>query len=145
MRYELTDEQWARLAPQLPRSGRGGQWRDHRQVLNGILWILHTGAPWRDLPARYGPWQTAYDRFNRWRRDGTWDRLADALLAALAAARRLDWDVACLDSTTIRASRAAAGGGKKGGPPSPRTTASAARAGASRRSSTSRVTRVATA
>ncbi len=71
-RGELTDGAWAQLRPLLPRNGRwGGQWRDHRQVINGILWRLRVGAPWRDVPARYGPWQTCYDRFVRWRRDGT--------------------------------------------------------------------------
>ena len=75
-RGELTDEAWARIAPLLPEKGRrGGRWRDHRTVVNGISWKLRTGAPWRDLPARYAPWQTCYDRFVRWRRDDTWDRL----------------------------------------------------------------------
>lgn len=58
---ELTDEAWARIAPLLPKNGRrGGRWRNHREVVNGILWKLRTGAPWRDLPERYGPWQTCY-------------------------------------------------------------------------------------
>ena len=72
-RRELTDKAWAQLAPLLPgNQRRGGRWRDHRTVVNGILWKLRTGAPWRDLPERYGPWTTCYDRFIRWRRDGTW-------------------------------------------------------------------------
>ena len=75
-RGELTDAAWAVLAPLLPQNGkRGQQWLDHRRVINGILWKLRTGAPWRDVPERYGPWQTCYDRLVRWRRDGTWDRL----------------------------------------------------------------------
>ena len=75
-RGELTDTAWARIAPLLPSGRRRGkQWADHRRVINGILWKVRTGAPWRDLPERYGPWQTCYDRFVRWRRDGTWDRL----------------------------------------------------------------------
>ena len=62
---EFTDEAWARIAPLLPENGRrGGRWRDHREVINGILWKLRTGALWRDLPERYGPWQTCYDRFS---------------------------------------------------------------------------------
>ena len=74
---EFTDEAWTRIAPLLPKNGqRGGRWRDHRKVVNGILWKLRTGAPWRDLPERYGPWQTCYDRFSRGRRDGTWDPAA---------------------------------------------------------------------
>ena len=61
---KLTDEAWARIAPLLPEYGRRGvRWRNHREVVNGILWKLRTGAPWRDLPERYGPWQTCYDRF----------------------------------------------------------------------------------
>ena len=75
-RGELTDEAWERIAPLLPENGRRGkQWKEHREAVNGILWRIRTGAPWRDLPSRYGPWQTCYDRFARWRRDGTWDRL----------------------------------------------------------------------
>ena len=68
-RGELTDEAWERIAPLLPENGRRGkQWRDHRAVVDGILWKLRTVAHWRDLPERYGPWQTCYDRFVRWRR-----------------------------------------------------------------------------
>src|SRR5260370_17930486 len=75
-RGELTEEAWTTIVPLLPTSGkRGGQWRDHRRVINGILWKLRTGAPWRDLPERYGSWQTCADRLYRWRRDGTKDRL----------------------------------------------------------------------
>jgi transposase len=70
-RGELTESAWTTIEPLLPRSsGRGGQWRDHRTVINGILWKLRTGAPWRDLPERYGPWQTCADRLSRWRREG---------------------------------------------------------------------------
>src|SRR4029434_6890791 len=73
-RFELTDQEWERLAPLLPvmTPQRGGRWRDHRQVLNGILFRVRTGVPWRDLPARYGPWETVYKRFARWQTDGTW-------------------------------------------------------------------------
>ena len=69
-RGELTDKAWEQIVPLLPENGRRGQqWKDHRKVINGILWKLMTGAPWRDLPECYGPWQTCYDRFVRWRRD----------------------------------------------------------------------------
>jgi transposase len=79
-RDELTDRMWRRLAPHLPaNSRRGGQRRDHRQVIGGIPWKPRTGAPWRDLPARFGPWQPADDRLVRWRRDGTWDVILAAL------------------------------------------------------------------
>ena len=83
-RGEITDKAWERMAPLLPENGqRGGQWQDHRKVVNGILWKLRTGAPWRDLPERYGPWQTCYDRLVRWRRDGIWDRLLLAMWSGL--------------------------------------------------------------
>jgi transposase len=81
--HELTDAARAVLEPLPPRPGRGHPWRDHRMVINGILWVLATGVPWRDVPERYGPWQTLYDRVARWTRDGTWDRLLAALLAEM--------------------------------------------------------------
>lgn len=122
-RYELTDEQYALVADLLPPNGRsGGQWRDHRQVLNGIFWILHTGAQWRELPERYGAWKTVYGRFNRWRREGLFDRMLRRLQVRLDGDGRIDWDLWCVDGATVRASRSAAGGGKKGEPGSPRTT-----------------------
>src|SRR5512143_1820275 len=71
-RGELTDAAWARIEPLLPvTGGRGGRWRDHRQVINAILWQARTGAPWRDLPERYGPGKTAHERLRRWTADGT--------------------------------------------------------------------------
>jgi transposase len=110
-RDELTERGWARLAPLLPQGRRrGGQWRDHRQVINGVLWKIRTGARWADIPARYGPHQTCYDRFRRWCADGTWDRL----LAALQRAGPVDPTVS-VDSTVIRAHQTAACGRKKGG------------------------------
>ena len=71
-RRELTEEAWSATAPLLPRSEgrRGGQWRDHWTVINGNLLKLRTGAPWRDLPDCYGPWQTCADWLYRWCRDG---------------------------------------------------------------------------
>lgn len=130
-RHEISDDGWALVAdlmPPAPPRG-GGRWRRHRQVFNGMLWKLGTGAQWRDLPGRYGPWQTVYDRFVRWRRDGTFDRILDRLRLRLDAAGRIDLGTWCVDGTTIRASRSAAGGGQ-GRRASRRTTASAARAGA---------------
>jgi transposase len=82
-------------------------------VVNGILWILHTGAPWRDLPERYGPWETVYKRFNRWRADGTWVRIVTSLLDELDDRGQIDHDLWCIDASVIRASRAAAGAKKK--------------------------------
>ena len=114
-RHEVSDEQWSWIkdifgAP----CGRGRPCRDYRQILNGILWILRTGAPWRDLPERYGPWQTVYSRFRRWQREGMWDRLLEHLQRELDAAGRPDWELWCVDGTQVRASRAAAGAPKRG-------------------------------
>lgn len=79
----LTDAAWARLAPLLPARGRRGkQWRDHRTVLAGILWVMRTGASWREVPPDLVPWQTANTRYTRWRRDGTWATILVALLPA---------------------------------------------------------------
>jgi transposase len=112
-RYELTDEQWKLLENLFPKQGRGGRWLNHRTTLNGMLWILRSGAPWRDLPERYGKWQSVYDRLNRWRRDGTFDRVLKALQIRLDKAGQIDWDLWLVDGTSIRASRAAAGARKK--------------------------------
>ena len=112
-RGELTDRAWAQLAPLLPRNQRrGGRWRDHRRVVNGVLWKLRTGAPRRDLPGRYGPWQTCYDRFIRWRRDGTWDRLLAWAQTKADAVGELEW-VVCVDSSSVRAHQHAAGARKR--------------------------------
>ncbi len=82
------------MVPLLPENGRRGQqWKDHRKVLNGILWKLRTGAPWRDLPPRYGPWQTCYDRFVRRRRDGTRDRLLAHAQTGSDAAGEVEWEM----------------------------------------------------
>jgi transposase len=76
-RHELSDQQWELLAPFFPHRPRkrGGQWKDDRTMLNGILWRLNTGAPWRDLPERYGPWQTVHHRFSQMRQSGLLDRI----------------------------------------------------------------------
>jgi len=95
-RHELRDDEWARIQGVLPDRRRPGRpWRSHRQVIDGMLWVLGTGAPWRDLPKRYGPWQTVYDRFKRWRTDGTFDRLAVTLREELDHAGLIDWDLSC--------------------------------------------------
>lgn len=107
-RGELTEQAWREIAPLLPSNGKGGQWRDHRTIINGILWKLRTGAPWRDLPERYGPWQTCYDRFVRWRRDGTWDRLLAHVQTKEDAVGEIVWELS-VDSTVVRAHQHAAG------------------------------------
>lgn len=115
-RYDLTEEQYALIEPLLPpeRTGKPGcPYRSHRQVLNGMVWVLRTGAPWRDLPERYGPWKTVYDRFRRWRDSGLWQHILDVLLAIARKEDRLEFDFAALDSTVVRAHKSAAGA-KKG-------------------------------
>ncbi|WP_267715641.1 IS5 family transposase [Streptomyces sp. CoH17] len=113
-RGELTDAAWERIAPLLPGvDGRGRPWRDHRQVINGLLWRLRTGAPWRDLPERYGPWQTAYERFARWEADGTWARLLEQAQVRDDSVGAVEWTVS-VDSTISRAHQHAAGARGKG-------------------------------
>jgi transposase len=112
-RHELTDAQSARLEPLLPEPrhhGKAGRpWLAHRIVINGILWILRPGAPWRDLPERYGKWNTVYARFKRWRRDGTWTRLYSTLLDERDKQGKIDHDLWCIDGTGTRAARCAGG------------------------------------
>jgi len=81
MRYELSDYEWTAIKPMLPNKPRGVRRVNDRRVLNGIFWVLRSGAPWRDLPAAYGPRTTCYNRFVRWRQAGVWDQIMDALAA----------------------------------------------------------------
>ena len=110
-RGDVNEVAWALLEPLLPRSTgrRGRPWRDHRTVLNGILWVLRTGSPWRDLPKEYGPWQSAYDRFVRWRRDGTWQRIFRLLQQQADEANRIVWELCAVDGTYVRAHPHSAG------------------------------------
>jgi transposase len=114
-RGELTDQQWERLKPLLPpekpETGRPNV--DHRRIIDGIVWRERTGAPWRDLPERYGPWSTVDSRFWRWREAGIWDRVFAAVQQEEDAAGAMDWDVQSVDSSVIRAHQHAAGA--KGG------------------------------
>lgn len=113
-RGDLSDEQWDLVKGLMPKQRRGGKWNDHRVTLNGILWILRTGAPWRDLPERYGKWKSVYDRFNTWRKEGMYERILRALRIRLDKEGKIDWDLWLVDGSNVRAARAAAGGGKKG-------------------------------
>jgi len=114
-RGDMSDSDWQRIQPLLPpeKTGkRGGQWRSHRQVINGIRWIGRTGAPWRDLPERYGPWQTCAERLYRWQQDGTWLRILQTLQAQEDAQSNVEWEACSVDSTTIKAHPHAAGARK---------------------------------
>jgi transposase len=95
------------LPPQKPKTGRPAT--DHRRILNGLHWLLHTGPPWRDLPERYGPWSTIASRFYRWRKAGIWARLFAAVQQQADARGDLDWDVHYVDGPIIRAHQHAAG------------------------------------
>ena len=112
-RGDLSDVQWNLIESLLPRQKRGGKWNDHRLMFDGILWVLRTGAPWRDLPERYGKWQSVYHRFSRYRKDGTFDRVLKALRIRLDKQGHIDWDLWCVDGSNVRGARAAAGASKK--------------------------------
>jgi transposase len=107
-RYELTDREWSIIEPLLPNKPRGVPRVDDRRVLNGILWRFRTGSPWAEVPERYGPPTTCYNRFVRWRKAGVWDRL----LAAVSAA--FEGEIVMIDSTCVRVHQHGATG-KKGG------------------------------
>ena len=108
-RYELTDREWSIIEPLLPNKPRGVPRADDRRVLNGILWRFRTGSPWAEIPERYGPSTTCYNRFVRWRKAGVWDRL----LAAVSAA--FEGEIVMVDSTCVRVHQHGATG-KKGEP-----------------------------
>ena len=113
-RGDLSNDEWAALAPLLPaQPARGGQWRDHRQVINGICWVKRTGSPWRDMPERYGPFKTAHLRFTRWAADGTWAMLKGQVIALAELDDGIEWD-AQADATIVRAHQHAAGAAKGG-------------------------------
>lgn len=114
-RGELNDKQWKRLEPllpaQKPKTGRPNN--DHRTVINGILWVLRTGAPWRDLPERYGKWTTVSSRFYRWRKAGVWDKIWAKLQSDADSQGEIDWEVHLVDGTIVRAHQHAAGAKKQ--------------------------------
>jgi transposase len=114
-RHQLTDEQWERIEHRFPVTADTGRPpADCRTVFNGILWILRTGSPWRDLPEEYPPWQTVYHRFNQWRKQGLLVALVEELQVELGLEGLLDHHLWCIDGSNVRAARCAAGGGKKG-------------------------------
>jgi len=114
-RADLTDAQWDVLEPLLPRGMKPGRPRKYtrRQLIDGIRWRVRTGAPWRDVPAGYGPWESVYGLFRRWQRDGTWRRIVTGLQARADAAGLICWEVS-VDSTVARAHQHAAGARKRG-------------------------------
>lgn len=118
-RHELSDVEWAVLEPLLPRSVMGRPRLDDRRVLNGIVWRFRTGAPWRDVPERYGSWRSLHTRFRRWAKDGTFEQMLQAVQARADAAGDIDWLVS-VDSTIVRAHQHAAGV-RKGGTASRRS------------------------
>ncbi len=106
-RYDLSEAEWRIVEPLLPVAGKGKRRVDDRRVVNGIFYVLRTGSPWRDLPERYGPYTTVYNRFNRWAKKGVWLGLFEALAAQSPQSLHL------IDSSIVRAHQHAAGG-KKG-------------------------------
>ena len=103
-RYEITDQQWAKINGLLPGKagdvGRSG--KDNRLFINAVLWIARSGAPWRDLPERFGPWNSAYRRFRRWAKAGIWQQVFENL-------QEPDFDWLMIDSTIVRAHQHASG------------------------------------
>ena len=106
-RYELTDAEWMIIDPLLPRKSRGVARVDDRRVLNGIFWRFRSGSPWADVPERYGPYTTCYNRFVRWRKAGVWDKLLAAVSEAYAG------KIQMIDSSVVRVHQHAANGEKK--------------------------------
>jgi len=108
MRFDLSDDEWTLLEPLMPKSRKSGR-ADDRKIMNAIFYVLRTGMPWRDLPERYGPYTTAYNRFNRWSRRGIWKKIFDKLASKSRDSLHL------IDSTIVKAHRAASGakGGRK--------------------------------
>ncbi len=113
-RGDLTNKQWELLEqvlpPQKPSTGRPNL--NHRQVMNGILWVLRTGAPWRDMPERYGKWTSVYSRFQRWRKAGVWDHILAKLQRIKSREKQIDWEIHFVDAYVVRAHQHAAGAKK---------------------------------
>ena len=115
VRHCLTDDQWALIADLFPGPKKTGRPPvDRRTVVNGILWIMRTGAPWRDLPEDFGKWGTVWDLFDTWNSNGLLDEILNRLRSTFVDAGLMDADVWHIDGTVVRAARCAGGGGKKG-------------------------------
>jgi len=122
-RHRLTDEQWDLIKDLFPQPAETGRPpADPRQMTDGVLWRLRTGAPWRDLPEEFGPWMTVYKSFDRWNSDGTLDQIKQMLLTCIVDADGIDGGLWCVDGSVVRAARCAGGGGKKGIPGNQKTT-----------------------
>ena len=127
LRHRLTDEQWNLIADLFPKPKHTGRPpSDPRLMVDGTLWILNTGAPWRDVPGEFGHKSTVWDHFDRWNGDGTLVAILDRLRGRV----QINEELWCVDGTIVRAARCAAGGGKKGTPRNRRTTRWAAAAAA---------------
>lgn len=116
-RHSLTDAQWELIADLFPVGNfkTGRRPRDRREILNAILWVLRTGARWRDVPTEYGPWSTACNLFDAWTKDGTFDAMLQRLRGLAICHDGLADQLWCIDGTSIRAARCSGGGGKKPG------------------------------
>lgn len=111
---DLPQDIWEKLEPYLPRKTTGRHYKDLHQTINGIFWILRTGAPWRDLPPQYGSWRSVASTFYRWTQDGRWDQVFEVIRAQAQACGHLDWSLHMLDSTIIRAHQHSAGAARRG-------------------------------
>ena len=114
-RHNLTDLEWNAIRRYLPleRTGKAGRpWNPHRPIIDGILFVLHTGIPWEDLPEEFGKSKTIYNRFRRWVKSGVWQKIFEALINRLLKAGDIDFELWCVDGTVIRAHRVASGATK---------------------------------
>ena len=121
--YQLTDDPYAQIEDLLsPNGRRGGQGKDHRTLMDGILWVLSDSSRWRNLPERFGPWPSVYDRFRSWTRRGLWDKIRRRLQARKMRAGDMDGEWFGIDGSVVRAHPSAAGASKKNSRPGSRRT-----------------------
>lgn len=120
-RHSLTDAQWELIADLFPVGNfkTGRRPRDRRVILNAILWVLRTGARWRDVPTEYGPWSTAWNFFDAWTKDGTFDAMLQRLRGLAMCHEGSADELWCVDGTSVRAARCSGGGGKNQDPQEP--------------------------